>query len=158
MFRNLFLLLAAVCLLVPAVAQTTGAKPSLGATVTRAATVSAQSAAVTTSQYTTFDFNWNYAPSLPACVSTNTACYDGFILTNTTSGAVVGNQSQIGPSLLSYAYTPAGGIPYGTTGFSLVAHGFDENGVSITSAAATVAVTVKVTTLAGPTNLQGKPQ
>lgn len=157
MIRNLFFLLAAACLLVRAVAQTTGAKPNLGVTV-RAAAINAQSAAVTTSQYTTFDFNWNYAPNLPTCVSVNIACYDGFILTNTTSGAVVGTAAQIGPTLLSYAYTPGGGIPYGTTNFSLVAHGFDENGLSVTSSAATVAVIVKVTTLAGPTNLQGKPQ
>jgi hypothetical protein len=91
-------------------------------------------------------------------VSTNTACYDGFILTNTTTGAVVGTAAQIGPSVLSYTYTPAGGIPYGTANFSLVAHGFDESGAAVVSAPATVAVTVKVTTLAGPTNLQGKTQ
>jgi hypothetical protein len=159
MFRNLFFLLAAGCLIAPAVAQTTGARTNLGVTVKRASAQSAQvAAAVTTSQYTTFDFNWNYAANLPECVSKNIACYDGFILTNTTSGAVVGTQTQIGPTVLSYNYTPAGGIAFGTTNFSLVAHGFDESGASITSTPATASITVKVTTLAGPTGLQGKAQ
>jgi hypothetical protein len=132
---------------IPVMAQTT--KP-LGVTVRSAAVTGT---AGTASTFTVYDFNWAYAPSLPACVSTNVACYDGFILTNTTLGTVVGTASQITSSLRSYSYTPAGGIPYGTTNFSIVAHGYDESGVAIVSGADVGSVVVKVTTLAAPTGL-----
>lgn len=158
MFKKLYplLLVAAVCPFVAA-GQSTGAKSALGVTVSRAAALAVPAGAV--SQDTTYDFNWSFTPNLPACVSTDTACYDGFILTNTTSGAVVGTPAQIVPGVLSYSYSPAGGIPYGTTSFSMVAHGFDANGVSIVSTTpATVSVTVNVTSLNSVTGLQGKAQ
>jgi hypothetical protein len=161
---SLFLALLAIATLsfTPASGQTTTTKP-LGVTVRRATTLATTAAtttaSATTSQYTTYDFNWSYTPNLPVCLSTNIACYDGFVLTNTTLGTVIGTQSQIGPSLLSYSYTPASGIPYGTTAFSLVAHGYDETGAPLSSIPpATVSATVKVTSLNGPTNLQVKPQ
>lgn len=114
--------------------------------------------AATSSGFTTFYFNWDYAANLPACTATNIACYDGFILTNTTLGKVVGTAAQITSGDLSYNYSPAGGIPYGTSAFSLVAHGYDSNGAEIVSAPATVSINVPVTSLNGPTNLQGTKQ
>jgi hypothetical protein len=146
--------LATLVSALPALAQT--AKAPLGVAV-RSAAVTA-GAAGTASTFTAYDFNWAYAPSLPACVSTNIACYDGFILTNTTLGTVVGTESQIGSSSRSYSYTPAGGIPYGTTNFSLTAHGYDQNGAALTSVPATASVVVAVTTLAAPTGLAVKTQ
>jgi hypothetical protein len=152
---KLFLSFAMAALLpaIPVLAQT--AKAPLGVTARSAAVTGT---AGTASPNTIYDFNWAYAPSLPACVSTNIACYDGFILTNTTLGTVVGTDSQIGPSARSYSYTPAGGIPYGTTAFSLVAHGYDQNGAALTSVPATASVVVAVTTLAAPTGLAVKTQ
>jgi hypothetical protein len=138
-----------------AFAQTRKTSPSV-----RVGNLAAPKAAVSTtsSGFTTFFFDWQYTANLPACVSTNTACYDGFILTNTTLGKVVGTQTAIGPGSLSYNYSPVGGVPYGTSAFSLVAHGFDANGAELTSAPATVSITVPVTSLNGPTNLQGTKQ
>jgi hypothetical protein len=152
-FLPLLLLSAAV---LPALGQTTPKKTTLNAVATRAAATPAIVPGA--SQFTTYNFNWSYVANLPECVSTNNACYDGFVMTNTTLGTVVGAVSQIGPSALSYTYSPANGIPFGSTNFSLVAHGFDSTGKSINSTPATVAIVVAVSTLNGPTGLQVKNQ
>src|ERR1700748_1006745 len=113
------LLLLAGTFILPARAQNAKSK-TLG--------VTAKTTNGTGSQYSTFEFNWTYAPNLPVCGPAKKACYDGFIMTNTTLNKVVGNTSQIGPAALSYKYSPAGGIPYGTSNFSLVTHAYDETG------------------------------
>ena len=107
-------------------------------------------------------FDWQYTASLPACGSTLAACYDGFQMTDVTTGQQIGgvgiSGAPIGPTALSFNWTPAGGAPYGTSTYSLVAHGYDENGTVILSAPATVSVTIPVTTLNGPTGLVGVKQ
>lgn len=136
---KLFTILAALAFSTSVLGQSTPTAPKLVGT---ASAQSAQTAATGVSTYTTFVFNWAYTPSLPSCVSTNKSCWDGFILTNTTLGTVVGTQSQIPAGVTSYNYQPSGGVPYGTTNFSLVAHGYDENGAALSSSPATVAITV----------------
>jgi hypothetical protein len=145
--KGLFLLsLVVIAPLVHAAAQTapktpqTPQKTKLGATlVTRAEAVTPLA---TGSQYTQIDFNWA----------------SGFTLTDTTLGTVVATPSTLGPTALSFAYQPAGGIPFGTSAFSLVANGYDSNGKALTSTAASVSVVVNVTALNSPTNLTGVPQ
>ena len=114
--------------------------------------------ATTASQYTQIDLNWQYTPNVPSCGTSLTNCYSGFTLTDTTTGSVVATPSTLGPTALSYAYIPSGGVPYGTSAFSLVVNGYDGSGNSLTSTPATVSVVVNVTSLNGPTNLTGKVQ
>lgn len=139
----------------PKPAQTTP-KSSLGAKVSTRSNATAPLAA--TSPYTQIDFNWSYTPNVPACGTTLTNCYSGFTLVDTTTSVTVANPSTLGPTSLSYAYVPSGGVPYGTSAFSLVANGYDNSGNALTSTAATVSVTVSVTSLNGPTGLTGKLQ
>lgn len=161
--KGLFLLsLVVIAPLVHAAAQTapktpqTPPKTKLGATlVTRAEGVTPLA---TGSQYMQIDFNWGYTANAPVCGTSLTNCFAGFTLTNTTLGTVVATPSTLGPTALSFAYLPAGGIPFGTSAFSLVANGYDGNGNPLTSTPATVSVVVNVTTLNGPTNLTGTPQ
>lgn len=122
------------------------------------ATLATPAATGTTTPYTQIDFNWTYAANLPACSSLLTACYDGFVLTNTTTNQTIAQPSAIGPTALSYSWIPAGGVPYGNITFSLTAHGYDENGGVLLSTPATVVVNVKVVSLNGPAGLTGKPQ
>jgi hypothetical protein len=161
--KGLFLLsLVVIAPLVHAAAQTapktpqTPQKTKLGATlVTRAEAVTPLA---TGSQYTQIDFNWAYTANVPACGASLTNCVSGFTLTDTTLGTVVATPSTLGPTALSFAYQPAGGIPFGTSAFSLVANGYDSNGKALTSTAASVSVVVNVTALNSPTNLTGVPQ
>ena len=149
------LLLLAGTFILPAQAQKAKSK-RFGVTAKTSATRATTNG--TGSQYSTFDFNWTYTPNMPVCGPVKKACYDGFIMTNTTLNQVVGSTSQIGPAALSYEYSPAGGIPYGTSNFSLVTHAYDETGAEVASTPATVSITVKVTSLAGPTNVQSMAQ
>ena len=57
-----------------------------------------------------------------------TACYDGFVLTNTTTNQIIADPSAIGPVAQSYNWVPAEGVPYGNLIALLAAHGYDENG------------------------------
>jgi hypothetical protein len=91
-------------------------------------------------QYTQIDFNWAYTPNIPACGTTLTNCYSGFTLTDTTLGTAIATPSTLGPTALTYVYLPPGGVPYGTSAFSLVANGYDGIGNPLTSTAATVNV------------------
>jgi hypothetical protein len=104
------------------------------------------------------DFNWGYSPNLPACAGRTEACHTGFTMTNTTTNTVVATPSTLGPAALSFNYLPAGGVPFGTFVYSLVANGFNETGTPITSTPATVTVVIPVTSLNGPTGLTGKLQ
>jgi hypothetical protein len=155
------LLLLAGTFILPARVQNAKSK-TLGVTPKTSATRANTNGIGT--QYSTFDFNWTYTPNMPVCGSVKKACYDGFIMTNTTLNQVVGSTSQIGPAALSYEYSPAEGIPFGTSNFSLVAHGYDDAGAEFASTPATVSITVKatstakVTSLVGPTNVQSEAQ
>jgi hypothetical protein len=159
---QLLLSLVVIAPLVHAAAQTasknpqTSQKSKLGATlVTRPAAVTPLAAG---SQYSQIDFNWVYTPNVPACGASLTNCVAGFTLTDTTLGTVVATPTTLGPTSLSYAYIPSGGIPFGTSAFTLVANGYDGSGNALTSTPATVSVVVSVTTLNGPTGLTGVPQ
>jgi len=137
----------------------TAPKSNLGARlVTRNNNAAVPAAVGTTSLYTQIAFDWQYTPNIPACGSSLTNCYSGFTLTNTTLGTVIATPSTLGPITLSYAYLPVGGVPYGTSAFSLVANGYDGSGNPLTSPPATASVVVNVTSLNAPTNLTGKPQ
>lgn len=122
------------------------------------ATLVSSAASGTATPYTQIDFNWTYVANLPACAGSLTACYDGFVLTNTTTNQTIADPSAIGPAAQSYNWVPAVGVPYGNLTFSLAAHGYDENGNVVLSTPDTVVVDVKVTSLNGPTGLTGKPQ
>jgi hypothetical protein len=105
------------------------------------------------SSYKQIDFNWSYTANLPACSGSTTACFLGFTLKDTTSGHTLVTPSTLGPNTLSYAYFPSGGVQYGVHSFALVANGFNENGAPITSTAATVTVTVPVSSISAPSKL-----
>jgi hypothetical protein len=165
----LLLSLVAIAPLVHAAAQTTSqpvqTTPKPGQTTPKTnlgAKLSTRSNAVaplaTASQYTQIDFDWAYTANIPACGTTLTNCYSGFTLTDTTLGTAIATPSTLGPTALSYAYLPAGGVPYGTSAFSLVANGYDGNGNALTSTAVTVSVVVSVTSLNAPTGLVGTLQ
>jgi hypothetical protein len=160
----LLLSLVALAPLAPPATQTapksaqTAPKTKLGARLVPRNNAAAPLATAAGSQYTQIDFNWDYTPNVPACGTSLTNCVSGFTLTDTTMGAVVAAPSVLGPSSLSYAYMPSGGVPYGTLVFSLVANGFDGLGNPLSSSPATVSVVVNVTSLNGPTNLTGKLQ
>jgi len=169
MKRVLFLLpLIAIAPLVHVAAQTaskptqtapsqTEPKTRLGATLVRR-TVAAPLVTANASQYTQIDFNWAYTANAPTCGTSLTNCFSGFTLTDTTLGAVIATPSTIGPTSLSYAYIPSGGVPFGTSAFSLVANGYNGSGNPMTSTPVAVSVVVNVTTLNAPTNLTGAPQ
>jgi len=135
----------------------TAPKTKLGATLVRRTAV-APLATASGSQYTQIDFNWAYTANAPTCGASLTNCFSGFTLTDTTLGAVIATPSTIGPTSLSYAYVPSGGVPFGTSAFSLVANGYNGSGSPATSTPVTVSVVVNVTTLNAPTNLTGAPQ
>ena len=106
-------------------------------------------------------FDWQYIANLPVCGSTLQACYDGFQMTDVTTGVMIGGVDTnlpIGPTALSFNWSPTGGVPYGSQTFSLVAHGYDQNGVAVVSTPATVTVVVPVVSLNGPTGLTGVTQ
>jgi hypothetical protein len=137
----------------------TAKKPSV--TVRRVAALATAQAAGN-SQYTTYDFNWNYSPNWNACTTVNNTCWDGFIFyenDNGTTPVALGNQSVLTTALRSWSYSPTGGIPYGTHSFYVVAHGYDETGAEVTSGESNVlTLTVPLPTLAAPTNATGKYQ
>jgi hypothetical protein len=132
-------------------------KPKITITAPRAKALASQPAG---SGYQ-IDFNWQYVANLPVCTSTLVACYDGFQMTDVTTGTLIGGVGTtlpIGPTALSFNWAPTGGVPYGTQVFSLVAHGYDENGNPVVSTPVTCTVTIPVTTLNGPTGLVGVKQ
>jgi len=135
----------------------TAPKTKFGATLVRR-TVAAPLVTANASQYTQIDFNWAYTANAPTCGTSLTNCFSGFTLTDTTLGAVIATPSTIGPTSLSYAYIPSGGVPFGTSAFSLVANGYNGSGNPMTSTPVAVSVVVNVTTLNAPTNLTGAPQ
>jgi len=165
MKKTLFILsLVVIAPLAHAAAQATQ-KPAptvprnkLGATLVTRSNAAAPLATSNASQYTQIDFNWLYTPNAPACGTSLTNCISGFTLTDTTLGSVIATPSTLGPTALSFAYLPSGGVPFGTSAFSLVANGYDGSGNALTSTPATVSVVVNLTTLNGPTNLSGQPQ
>jgi hypothetical protein len=154
----LFFSLVATALLAHVTAQTTSTpKPKLGARLV-AGNPAAQLATGASSQYTQIDFSWDYMPNMPACGTALTNCYLGFTLIDSTMGIVIATPSTLGPTALSYSYLPPGGVPFGTSVFSLMVNGYDNNGNSLESVPAMVSVVVNITSLNGPTNLMGKTQ
>jgi hypothetical protein len=136
----------------------TAPRTTLGAKLVTRSNAVTSSVTGAASQFTQVDFDWGYTANAPVCGTSLTNCLAGFTLTNTTLGTVVATPTTLGPTALSYAYIPAGGVPFGTLAFSLVANGYDGSGNPLTSVPATVSVVVNVTTLNGPTNLTGKVQ
>jgi|ERR1039458_10070645 hypothetical protein len=114
--------------------------------------------------HTAVQFTWQYAPNFSACTTNGTleACYNGFTLTDTTSGAVLAGPGtlagQLAPSAVSFLWTPSGGLFTGTHIFSLVANGFDAGGSALVSAADTVTVTNNLECLNAPTGLTAAAQ
>jgi hypothetical protein len=72
---------------------------------------------------------------------------------DTTSGVVLATPTTLGPTVLSYAYSPRGGVPYGNFTFSLVANGYDGTGKPFVSKPATVSLSVPLASLNAPTAL-----
>jgi hypothetical protein len=108
---------------------------------------------------TSIAFNWQYTANAPTCGSTLANCYSGFTLTRTdvTPNVTIATPSTLGPTALSYTWTPAT-LPVGTLTFSLVANGYNTSGGALTSAPATASVTNGLTTLNPPTGLTGVAQ
>jgi hypothetical protein len=102
-------------------------------------------------------FTWNYVANAPACGGTAN-CQSGFTIVDTTAGTTIATPAVLGPTALSFTYTPSGGLYFGTHTFSIVANGFNSAGSAITSVATTTSVTNGITSLNGPTNLIGTIQ
>ena len=157
----LALSLLAVSMLTPAAvsAQTTVTKaPTKSSSKAFTATVRPMATTGGTSGINaTIDFSWGYTPNAPPCVANSALvdCYTGFTLTDTTTNTVIATPAVIIPGTLAYAYTPSGGLYFGTHTFSIVANGYDLNGNPLTSPAATASVTNGITSLNGPTGLTG---
>jgi hypothetical protein len=118
-------------------------------------------ATATSTIYTSINFTWQYLSTVPpACTSNGILqnCYSGFTITDTTMGTVLATPSTLGPSTLSFLWTPSGGLYYGTRTFSIVTNGFDGDGNPITSSPATTSVTNSVTSLNAPTGFTGTPK
>jgi len=102
----------------------------------------------------TVNFAWQEA-AYPSCPATSPAnCISGFVLTDTTTNTVLAggaSTTPLGPTTHSFAWTPAGGLYYGTHTFSLVATGYDGSGAPTQSPAATTMFTNNLSTLAAPT-------
>lgn len=157
-------LLAVVSLFAPSVsvsAQTTATRtaqssPRFSAKLTTSAPKSNLVLTNATTLPTGVAFSWGYAPNLPACPLNGTpvACQTGFTIQDTTANATVGNPTAIGPTALSFQYTPST-MFFGSHTFSLVANGYDSNGAPIQSTAATTVVTNNVTTINAPTGFTG---
>jgi hypothetical protein len=102
-------------------------------------------------------FTFDYTPNAPACGGTAN-CQSGFTIVDTTAGITVATPAVLGPAARSFAYTPSGGLFFGSHTFSIVANGFNSAGTAITSIATTTVVTNGITSLNGPTNLIGTIQ
>lgn len=107
------------------------------------------------SHYKQIDFNWSYTTDWPVCSTTLVSCYTGFTMSDTGTGHVLAGPSVIGPTTLSWAYFPKGGVQYGSHTFALVANGYDQNGQAVTSTPATVTINVVATKLSTPVSLRG---
>lgn len=118
--------------------------------------------AAATTAPTTIDFTWQYIYTQPpTCPSNGTLsnCVIGFTLTDNTSGIVVATSAQLPITATTYAYTPAGGLFYGTHCYTMVTDGYDGNGNAIVSSPSNSAcVTNAVTTLNPPTGFTATAQ
>lgn len=107
----------------------------------------------------TVQFTWTGTgnPNVPACSSTvKTACLSGYTLTDvTTAASPVVISSTIAETALTYSESPLPSV--GSHTWNLVVNGFDQSGNAISSAPATVTLSVPAITLNPPTGFTGVP-